>query len=231
MGQFIGQHELDYLHPAAMLTYIVEAYGTEKMWQFLGHDDNLEDDQPGSLEAALQAVFGVSLNDFDQGYQTWLESKEPGGQLEDLRLTIELQDVRREYQETYAPAPYFLLSAAANAIARPEYLPVVIREARAPANAAIELLIANAQRAIIAGAYPEAEALLNVISDIVSTGKFEDPLAKEYLEIVITATDAGYEVLVLNLQNGYATAQATNEPPLTTILNLQKVDGIWRINP
>jgi hypothetical protein len=201
------------------------------MWQFLGYDNNLEDDQPGSLEAAIQAVFGNSLTDFDQGYRTWLESKDPGGQLEDLRLTIELQDLRREYQATYAPAPYFLLTEAANAAARREYLPVVIREARAPANVAIELIMANAQRDIVAGAYSEAEALIKVIHDVVSTGNFEDPLAREYLEVVTTAADAGYEVLVLNLQNGYATAQATNEPPLTTILNLQKVDGVWQINP
>jgi hypothetical protein len=231
VGQYIGQHELDYLYPAAMLTYIVETYGIEKMWQFLGYDNNLEDDQPGSLEAAIQAVFGNSLTDFDQGYRTWLESKDPGGQLEDLRLTIELQDLRREYQATYAPAPYFLLTEAANAAARREYLPVVIREARAPANVAIELIMANAQREIVAGAYSEAEALIKVIHDVVSTGNFEDPLAREYLEVVTTAADAGYEVLVLNLQNGYATAQATNEPPLTTILNLQKVDGVWQINP
>jgi hypothetical protein len=43
--------------------------------------------------------------------------------------------------------------------------------------------------------------------------------------------EAGYEVLVLNLQNGYATAQVTKEPPVTTILNLQKVDDQWQIEP
>jgi hypothetical protein len=231
VGQFFSQHELGYLYPAAMLTYIVETYGQEKMWQFLGYYDNLEDDQPGSLEGALQAVLGVSVNDFDQGFQTWLESKDPGQQLEDLRLTIELQDLRREYQERYAPAPYFLLAEATSAAARPDYLPVVIREARAPANVAIELIFANAQRAIAAGAYSEAQELIKVISDVVSTGQFENPLAKEYLDIAGTAADAGYEVLILNLQNGYATAQATNEPPITTVLNLQKIDGVWRITP
>jgi hypothetical protein len=231
VGQFLGQHELGYLYPAAMLTYIVETYGTEKMWQFLAYDNNLEDDQPGSLEAALQAIFGISLKDFDQSFQTWLQSKDPGPQLEDLRLTIELQDLRREYQETYAPAPYFLLAEAANAAARPEYLPVVIREARAPANVAVELIIANAQRAIVAGAYSEAEWMIKVIKNVVSTGKFEDPLAKEYLAIAVAMADAGYEILYLNLQNGYATVQVTNEPPVTTILNLQKVNGQWQIQP
>jgi hypothetical protein len=231
VGQFFSQHELGYLYPAAMLTYIVETYGKEKMWQFLGYDDNLEDDQPGSLEGAFQAIFGVSLNDFDQGFRTWLESKDPGIQLEDLRLTIELQDLRREYQDIYAPAPYFLLAEATSAAARPEYLPVVMREARAPANIAIELLIANAQRAIVAGAYCEAEELIKVISDIVSTGQFENPLAKEYLDIADTAEEGGYEVLILNLQNGYATAQVTKEPPVTAVLSLQKVEGQWQIQP
>jgi hypothetical protein len=201
------------------------------MWNFLGYDNNLEDDQPGSLEAAIQEIFGISLKDFDQGFQAWLESKEPGSQLEDLRLTVELQDLRRQYQETYAPAPYFLLTEAVQAAARPEYLAVVIREARDPANVAIELLIANAQRAIVAAANAEAEELIEAIQDTVSTGKFENPLAEEYFEIVMTAADAGYEVLVLNLQNGYATAQVTKEPPVTAILTLHKVNGQWQIQP
>ena len=229
VGQFIGQHELDYLYPAAMLTYIVETYGEEKMWKFLVADENPDDDQPGSLEAALQATFGISRNDFDQGFQTWLESQDPGQQLDDLRLTIELQDLRREYQETYVAPPFYLLLEAPNAVARSEYLPIVMREARAPANIATELIIANAQSAIVAASYAEAEQLIETVKKILSTGKFEDPLAKEYFEIAFAMANEGYEVLSLTLQNGMATVQVTKEPPVTSILELRKVDGNWQI--
>ena len=231
VGQYLQQHELSYLYPAAMLTYIVETYGEDKLWEFFGADEDTSDGQPLSLEAALQSTFGVSLKDFDQDFQAWLESKEPGEQLEDLRLTIELQDLRRQYQDTYSPPPYFLLAAAADAVARPEYLPVVIREANGAANVAVELIIAQGQQAIVDGDYPRAEELIKALSDIISTGKFEDPLAKDYLDISLVLEEAGYEAVSFDLLGDQATAQVTMAPPVVTSLELQKVDGIWQVKP
>ena len=229
--QFIQQHELSYLYSAVMLTYIVDTYGIEKMWDFLESDDNTEDDQPGSLEAALQSTFEVSVSEFDQAFQAWLESKEPGEQVEDLRLTIELQDLRRQYQDTYSPPPYFLIARAEDAVARPEYLPVVIREANAPPNIATELIIAHGQQAILDGDYSRAEELIETLRGIVSTGKFEDPLAKDYLDIVLAVAEGGYEVVNVDIQGDRASVQATVEPPERIALELQKLNGNWQIQP
>lgn len=231
VGQFLEQHELSYLYAAAMLTYIDETYGNEKLWEFLSADSNLDDDQPGPLEDAIQSTFGVSLIEFDQSFQDWLESKDPGEQLEDLRLTIELQDLRRQYQDTYSPPPYFLIARAEDAVARPEYLPVVMREANAAPNMAIELIIAQAQQAIIDGDYAWAESLIGVLRDLVTTGKFNDPLAKEYLDIVLAAANEGYEVVNLDIQGDQASARVTAEPPNLVDLKFQKIDGTWQIQP
>ena len=229
--QFIPQHELSYLYSAAVLTYIVDTYGIEKMWEFLGSDDNPDDDQAGSLQAALQTIFGVSVQEFDESFQAWLAGKDPGQQLEDLRLTIELQDLRRQYQDTYSAPPYFILASVEDAVARPEYLPVVIREARAPANMAVELIIAHAQRAIVEGDYVRAEELNDVLADIVSTGEIRDPLAKEYLDIVLALQEAGYETVSLDLQGDQATAEVTIEPPAKSSIQLEKVDDSWHVKP
>jgi hypothetical protein len=229
--EFIPQHELSYLHAALTLAYIVETYGENKMWEFLSADADTPDGQLISLAGAIQVAFGISIDEFNNGFKAWLEKNEPGQQLDDLRLTIELQDLRREYQDKYSPAPALLQGVVPEEAARPAYLPMVIREPHSPANIAMELLIANAQRAIVAGAYPEAEQLIQTIRTVVSTGGFDDPIAKEYLEIVLAAAQAGYGVLNLNLQNGYATAQMTKEPPLTTVLQLEKVNGSWQIQP
>ena len=229
VGQFLDQHELAYLYPAAMLTYIVETYGSEKLWQFLAADENPEDNQPGSLGAALQATFGVSLKDFDQDFQVWLESREPEEQLEDLRLTIELQDLRRQYQDTYAPPPYFFLDKAEDALARPEYLPVALREAHAPPNIAIELIIANAQQAIMDSDYSNAEQLISALKDVLTTQEFEDPLATEYLSIAITVANAGYNLAALDLQHNKAVVEVTRDSTELISLELQRNDGIWQI--
>jgi hypothetical protein len=232
---FIPQHELSYLHAALILTYIVDTYGQEKLWEFLSADDDTPDEQWIPLGDAIQVALGISLAEFDKGFRAWLEKNDPGDQLGDLRLTIDLQDARREYQATYSPQPIFMVldvtETVTDTITRPENRSLVMREARAPANIAIELLIANAQRAIIAGAYVEAEGLIATIKDVVKTGGFEDPLAKAYLDIVVAASSSGYEVLSLSIQNGYATAQVTNNPPDTSILQLRNVDRMWQVQP
>lgn len=214
-----------------MLTFIEEKYGRDAMWTFLASDDNLNDDQPGSLEAAIQSVFGISLDEFDQSFRAWLESHDPGEQLEDLRLTIELQDLRRHYQNTYIPPANFLLDQAVNAAARPEYLPVVIREAREPANIAVELIIANGQQAIVDGDYAKAQEINKILADVLSDGTLDHPAAKEYLDIVIVALEAGYEVVELNIQGDRAEARVTAEPPNLVDMDFQKTDGTWQIQP
>jgi hypothetical protein len=231
VGQYIEQHEVSYLYSAAMLTYIAETHGSEKLWELLAADEDPKDGQPTSLEVAIQSTLGISLNDFDQDFQAWLENREPGEQLDDLRLTIQLQDLRRTYQDTYAPPPYFILGKAADAVARPEYLPVMIREAHAAANVAIELFIANGQKAIVEGKYSEAEQLIKILDEVITTGNFEDALAKDYLEIVSVLADAGYEALSLDVQGDQATAQVTIEAPVVISVELQKTDGIWQVKP
>ncbi|HKY53107.1 MAG TPA: hypothetical protein VJM08_02325, partial [Anaerolineales bacterium] len=231
VGQYLQQHELAYLYPAAMLTYIVETYGENKLWEFFGADANSSDGQPLPLGDAIQSTFGISMNEFDQAFQDWLESKDPGEQLDDLRLTIELQDLRRQYQDTYAPPPYFLLAKAEEAAARPEYLPVVIREANKAPNIAVELIIARGQQAIVKGDYVQAKGFIRVLKEIISTGKFEDPLAKDYLDIALVLAEAGYETVSLDLQGDQATAEVIIEPPTVTSVELEKVDGIWQVKP
>ncbi|HEU0294955.1 MAG TPA: hypothetical protein VFR47_19590 [Anaerolineales bacterium] len=229
--EHIDQHELSYLHAAAVLTYIEETYGSEKIWEFLTADADPKDGQPAPLETAIQSTFGISMNQFDQDFKAWLESKDPGPQLDDLRLTIELQDLRRKYQETYAAPPYSIAWNVADTVTRPEYLPVLIREASVPANAATELIIADAQQAIVDGDYTTAEQLIRILEEVIASGSFEDALAKDYLDIVLVLEDAGYDVLSLDLQGDQATVEVTREPPTVTSLELQKVDQHWQVKP
>jgi len=229
VGQFLDQHELAYLYPAAVLTYIVETYGVNALWKFLAADADTSDGQPATLESAIQSTFGISLTEFDADFRAWLESGDPGEQLDDLRLTIELQDLRRKYPDIYAPPPYFFLGKASETLAHPEYVPVVLREAHAPPNVAIELIIANAQQAIVDGDYSNAEQLIVALKDVLTTEEFEDPLAKEYLSITITLTNAGYNLEALNLKDNRALIEVTRDSTELISLELQRNNGIWQI--
>ena len=64
-------------------------------------------------------------------------------------------------------------------------------------------------------------------------GKFlsVDPLAKEYLDIVLAAASEGYEVVNLDVQGEQASVRVTAEPPTLIDLTFKKSDGIWQIKP
>jgi len=227
----IDQHELSYLYTAAVLAYIAETYGSEKLWEFLTTDPHPGDGQPAPLASGIQTAFGIPMEQFDRNFQAWLAGKDPGEQLDDLRLTVQLQELRRKYQNTYAPPPDIIAGGEADTVARTEFLPVLIREADMPANVATELLIADAQRAIVDGDYTQAEVLIQILDEVIGTGRLEDPLAKNYLDIVLRLEDAGYDVLALGLQRNQATAQVTRQPPVVTTVKLQKQNGVWQIAP
>ena len=229
VGQFLDQHELAYLYPAAMLTYIVETYGVDTLWKFLAADADTPDGQPGHAGVGHSNHLRCFTHRLQPEFPRLAGNWSPGKQLEDLRLTIELQDLRRQYQDTYAPPPYFFLGKAEDALARPEYLPVTLREVHAPPNIAIELIIANAQQAIVDGDYSNAEQLIVALKDVLSTQEFENPLAKEYLAIAITLTNAGYNLQELDVQDNMALVEVTRDSTELVSLELQKNDGIWQI--
>ena len=230
VDEHIPQHELSYLHAALILTYITDIYGEDKVWEFLRADPNPSKDQLLPIEDAIRLTFGISVEEFDRGFQGWLENNEPGEQLDDLRLTLALQDARREYQNRYLPDPLFLTAEIdTSAITRPEYQSVVMREAHSPPNIAVELMIENAQQAIVAADYMQAEHLIQSIKEVISTGVFEDPLAKEYLDITLAGSSAGYELVNLNILGDHAEGVAMIEPPNRIDLNFEKINGIWQI--
>jgi hypothetical protein len=96
---------------------------------------------------------------------------------------------------------------------------------------AAELIIANAQQAIVDGDYTMGEQLIRILDEVIATGSFEDALAKDYLDLVLILAEAGYDVLSLDIQHDQATAQVTMEAPSITSLTLQKIDRHWQIKP
>ena len=104
-----------------------------------------------------------------------------------------------------------------------------IAEVHAPPNIAIELIIANAQQAIVDGDYSNAEQLIVALKEVLSTQEFENPLAKEYMAIAITLTNAGYNLQELDVQDNMALVEVTRDSTELVSLELQKNDGIWQI--
>lgn len=231
LDMFPSQHEVAYLHGATIMAYIVEEFGWEALREFGRNAAGDPFYDPAQRDQILQDAFGVSGETFNADYLAWLGSHEPGEQFDDLRLTIELQDLRREYQTEYAPPPLAIFGRSEETYARPEFLPLLIREANAPANVAVELMIANAQVAIVHGDYTNAESLIESIRGVLESGEFASPLAYEYASIVVALNEDGYEALSLDLQAEEATIQVTRAAPSVETVTLQKILGEWQLSP
>lgn len=229
LESFVPQHEIAYLNGAVFWNYIAEEYGWDTLIEFgqMVSGDTFFD--PDMREQIMLTTLGVTSETFEENFRNWLEGHEPGEQFDDLRLTVALQDLRRRYQKEYAPEPFSIFGVADVSFGRPGFLPMLIRETNAPPNVAIELMIANAQKAIVAGDYPGAETLTESIQVVLDTGEFTTPLAYDYVSITFALSEQGYECLSLDLRGDEATAQVTRSAPSLEQVVLQRVDGEWQV--
>ncbi len=227
---FTAQHEVVYLKGAVLLAYIDQVYGEDTLWEFVSAASIDPLTEPLELnDEAIQPVFGMSLEEFDREFQAWLSRIDPGEQVDDLRLTIRLQDLRRDYQDRFSLPPTFIFGTAEDAYGRPEALPSLIREAREPENITIELLIANAQTAIHDGRYDEAERLVGALERVLRTGSLDDPVVADTWEIVTLLDSMGYEAVSMQVDGDQAVGTVTQSAPALEEVTLEKIDGVWQI--
>ncbi|MCA9956188.1 MAG: hypothetical protein KC434_15775 [Anaerolineales bacterium] len=227
---FDAQHEIAYLKGGALMTFIMDVYGEEVFWQFV--ESATVDPTAAALELreeTIQAVFGTSFGDFDQAFQDWLEAIDPEEQVEDLALTIRVQNLRRQYQSQYSVSPQFIFGSAAESYGQPYALPSLVREARDPQHVAIELMLMNAQQAIVDGRYDNADQLADIIEDVLNTQSFDFEIARTYFSIVQLLAEMGYEVVSLNLGEAEASVTVTSSAPNLESLQLRLSDGVWEL--
>lgn len=224
-----SQHEIAYLSGASFWAYLAEEYGWDTSLEFGRNAAGDRFHVAEERDQIMEDILGVSSDTFEADYLAWLESHEPGEQLDDLRLTIALQDLRRQYQRDYAPEPFSIFGKSEETYGRPGYLPILIRESNAPPNVAVELMIANAQKAIVAGDYATAEVLIEAIGGVLDSGEFTSPLAYDYASITLILSENGYEGLSLDLRGDQAIAHVTRAAPALEQVTLQRVDGEWQI--
>ncbi len=227
-GPFITNHELAYLHAATVVAFVVDEYGWDKLWEFreVAVFETFFDET--QMDEVVVEVFGAGLTDFQQSYWNWLNAVEPGAQVEDLQLTIDLQALRREYQRRFSPQPEFVFGTS-DVYAQASIAPSLVREANSPAHQAIELMIQGGQRAIVAGRYAEAQLLVDAVGHTLETGLFTHPLASYYASVVEALTAAGYETVELDFEGASARAAVlTGELELAEI-PLELTGGVWQI--
>jgi hypothetical protein len=225
-----NQYEMSVLRQAALVAYLVERFGWEQFWAYVDADSQEQQPSRQETDAAMRQVFGVGLEKIEEEMAAWLNaipvSTEERAQ---VRLTMRLHNLRRQYQQLI-PQPQHLLGQATETYGRDEAVRSLIREPQAPANVAVELLLANARQAIAEGRIDEAENLLAALDQTLRSRALTHPLAAEYGAIARLLAEQGYETVGLTLDGERATAHVTRSAPALEELPLQKENGTWRIS-
>lgn len=203
------QHETRYAHAGALAAYLVETYGWDGFLD-LYTTDNSTARVSRWFDRAAEASLGVTLEEIDAAFQSWLATIDPTPEARDLELTIALQETRRRYQATYAPYQNFfvydsVLEAGSSAVA--------LREARDPEFVAVEALIAWAQQLIVDDRLDLAADVIDEVMAIVDTGTIDAPHASRFLAVALALDAAGYELLSLDLEGERGGAVATQQHP------------------
>src|SRR5574341_2444226 len=229
---YLSQHEIGYLEGGAFITYLVNTYGWAHFKTFYVSFQDAPS-QAQRLDAALRANFGKGLSDLEADWLAHLRSLPPDeDQIEDLRLTIELYDTLRRYQEIDDPAAYFLTAWLPDG---PEarkrgIVADFVRHPDAPENIALEAMLSEAGRMLAAGEFDTSEKLLTSVNAVLDAHNlFLDPLAASYLEIVTRLEATGYEAQTITLSRDSATVTAIHDWPALETLTLTRTASGWRL--
>lgn len=227
------QHEVAYLEAAALVAYLVEAYGREGLMRFYtSFEADGGDRAADALSAALEDAFGVDLAKVEQGLLEWLERHPPSpDQVRDLEMTIYLFDTIRRYQQRFDPGAYFLSGWLPDPMVA-ESRGIVADFLRHPTGAegiALETMLISAQEMLRAGAFGRAEDLLNAVNGVLDDGTFTAPLAADYRAIVQAVGAAGYEAQRIVLEGDVAHVWAIADWPNITQLWLERTATGWEI--
>lgn len=229
-GFYQHQHEIGYLEAAALIAYLVETHGWAEVLYFYTTFDPGDKTSVEALDAALTDSFGYGLAELEAGFLQWLDRHHPSpDQMRHLLDTVTLYDTIRAYQQLYDPRAYYAstwLPNPAEAVERgieADFL----RQPRTQRHMALETMLISARRALDAGEFVVAEALVRAVSDTLDRGAFVSPVAAEYLAIVRAAAAVGYEAQHITLQRRAAVVEATAGSPDLVELRLARTTTGW----
>ncbi len=218
------QHEIGYLEAAGFISYLIDVYGWDQFKSF--YTDVTYDDAATLSEAMninLRKYYGVTLGEAEANWLAYLAQVPlQDTAVIDLQTTFRYYDTMRHYQQLYDPTAYFLTAW----LPYPQTLEEegnpadLTRHPETDINIALELMLQEADTVLRNADYNRANVLLDSVERVLNNGgMFIDPLAVQYLSIVQSAADQGYEVQQAAIDGNQATIWATrgNTAVLTSL--------------
>jgi hypothetical protein len=150
-----SQHEIGYIEAGALIQYLVETYGWEA---FNGFYRDMHPQPSGkqsdAMDAALQAHFGITLEQLETQWQDSLRALPPDpAARQDVVLSVQFYDTVRRYQQAFDPSAYFRTAWLPDGaeMRRQGITADFLRHPDGEANIALETLLVQADASLRAG--------------------------------------------------------------------------------
>lgn len=165
---YTSQHEIGYIEAGALVKYMVATFGWSAYSNFYRDiHPQPNGQQSQAMDAALQAHFGISFHQLEQGFTAELRRQHINPDVfDDVRLTIAFYDTVRRYQLDLDPSAYFLTAWLPDGeqMRQRGIVADYIRHPQGPENHFLEELLVQADSALIDGRYPETEHILALVN-------------------------------------------------------------------
>jgi hypothetical protein len=155
-----SQHEIGYIEAGALVQYLVETYGWEAFNAFYRDmRPQPSGKQSDAMEVALQAHFGITL---DQLEASWLDSlpalPPDSAARQDVVLTVQFYDTVRRYQQMFDPSAYFRTAWLPDGeeMRKQGVTADFLRHPEGADNVLLETLLVEADASLRAGDYASA---------------------------------------------------------------------------
>lgn len=238
---YLSQHEIGYIQAGSLVEYMVDTWGWEAFDRFYRdiHPPEPGGGQAEAMDEALYRHFALTLTELEQRYLEALRARplEPL-QREDVRLTVELYDAIRRYQQALDPSAYFLTAWLLDGkeMRKRGIVADYVRHPSGPENLALEALLVAADAGLRTGDYPHTAQTLyaaNTVLDAMAQGLQEPfalhPVAAAYYDIVLELHSQGYQAQSIQLSGDSATVWANRSGPELVRIDLSRRAGGWSI--
>ncbi|MFN2187666.1 MAG: hypothetical protein ACK2T3_02775, partial [Candidatus Promineifilaceae bacterium] len=224
IDNFYGaQHEIAYLQGAGFIDYLISNYGWESVKAFYseasaGDGDTLSE----AVDINLQSFFGATLQEIETAWISQLRNVSVDArELEDLRTMLRYYDLVRRYQDTFDPSAYYVTAWLPDPAVAQQLGSTAdfSRHSKSPINIALEAMLVSAVSAYRQGDYSHSNTLIDSVERVLNNnGAFLDPLSLSYLDIVLTASDLGFETTRIDLQGDQAFVQGSDPDDQTLVV-------------
>ncbi len=173
-----SQHEIGYLEAGALIEFMVKQWGWDAFNDFYRNVPEAESTAQ-AIDASLQEHLGITFSQLEDQFLANLYRRHVIPDVyDDVRLTINLYDDVRRYQQLLDPSAYFLTAwlPSGEEMRQRGIVADFLRHPTAPVNVALETLLVQADAELQSGDYALVERTLSTIDralDAYEKGKLD----------------------------------------------------------